>query len=502
MEHEVFVPVPPTALRRALGDPTRVPDCVPGLRAEPGPEPRTAPGGDGIAVHGRLRLRAGSHTITYRGGLRLTARPDDSWALHISATEARGEGSVRARLSLTLAEAEGGTRVRFAGSGEVAGRLLDEAGPQAAESALHRLLNRFAANMGRAGDALVGEEAGETGAGGPGATGPGVAEPGVKAAGAGTGTGAAAETGAETGGEARAEAGREAGTEEESGTAFGEDAMTDGTDRTSGAGEQPEGEGTEGEAAAKRPENPGEAVGAEGTGDAGNAGAAEAVDDAEPKGNAEPKDAAEPVDSADAVEDTDAAQVVKDEADAAHPAKDEADAARDTPAPTDASEPGDTSERGGTPEFDDTPEPQGATEPGDTPRARRGRSPRHRAGHPRLRLRYRDPAVLAGPRGGTARPGGGGATGRGRPCPPDDDRPQRGRGRPRAAPRPVRARSGRWPGFRREHVALGRPRGGARRGLGGGGGPRAAPQALTAEARGAGAGAVCAGDLLGAPRPA
>ncbi|MYR28176.1 MULTISPECIES: hypothetical protein [unclassified Streptomyces] len=349
MEHEVFVPVPPTALRRALGDPTRVPDCVPGLRAEPGPEPRTAPGGDGIAVHGRLRLRAGSHTITYRGGLRLTARPDDSWALHISATEARGEGSVRARLSLTLAEAEGGTRVRFAGSGEVAGRLLDEAGPQAAESALHRLLNRFAANMGRAGDALVGEEAGETGAGGPGATGPGVAEPGVKAAGAGTGTGAAAETGAETGGEARAEAGREAGTEEESGTAFGEDAMTDGTDRTSGAGEQPEGEGTEGEAAAKRPEGPGEAVGAEGTGEVGDAGAAEAVDDAEPK------DAAEPVDSADAAEDTDAAQVVKDEADAAHPAKDEADAARDTPAPTDASEPG------------DTPEPQGATEPGDTP---------------------------------------------------------------------------------------------------------------------------------------
>lgn len=357
MEHEVFVPVPPTALRRALGDPTRVPDCVPGLRAEPGPEPRTAPGGDGIAVHGRLRLRAGSLTITYRGGLRLTARPDDSWALHVSATEARGEGSVRARLSLTLAEAEGGTRVRFAGSGEVAGRLLDEAGPQAAESALHRLLNRFAANVGRAGDALVGEEAGETGAGGPGATGPGVAEPGVKAAGAGTGTGAAAETGAETGGEARAEAGREAGTEEESGTAFGEDAMTDGTDRTSGAGEQPEGEGTEGEAAAKRPEGPGEAVGAEGTGDAGNAGAAEAVDDAEPKDDAEPVDDAEPKDAAEPVDPADAAG----DAGAAHPAKDEADDAGDTPAPTDASGPGDTSESG------DTPEPQGAPEPGDTP---------------------------------------------------------------------------------------------------------------------------------------
>ncbi|MHC3424556.1 SRPBCC family protein [Streptomyces sp. DT18] len=383
MEHEVFVPVPPTALRRALGDPTRVPDCVPGLRAEPGPEPRTAPGGDGIAVHGRLRLRAGSLTITYRGGLRLTARPDDSWALHVSATEARGEGSVRARLSLTLAEAEGGTRVRFAGSGEVAGRLLDEAGPQAAESALHRLLNRFAANVGRAGDALVGEEAGETGAGGPGATGPGVAEPGVKAAGAGTGTGAAAETGAETGGEARAEAGREAGTGEESGTAFGEDAMTDGTDRTSGAGEQPEGEGTEGEAAAKRPEGPGEAVGAEGTGDAENVGAAEAVDDAEPKDNAEPKDdaepvddaepkdAAEPVDPADAAGDAGAAHVAKDEADAdaahvskdeadtdaAHPAKDEADDAGGTPAPTDASGPGDTSEAGDAPEPGDTPEP-------------------------------------------------------------------------------------------------------------------------------------------------
>ncbi|NEA43918.1 hypothetical protein [Streptomyces sp. SID11385] len=332
MEHEVFVPVPPTALRRALGDPTRVPDCVPGLRAEPGPEPRTAPGGDGIAVHGRLRLRAGSHTITYRGALRLTARPDDSWALHVSATEARGEGSVRARLSLTLAEAEGGTRVRFAGSGEVAGRLLDEAGPQTAESALHRLLNRFAANLGRAGEADAGEpSAGESGgAGARGARAAGSDGPGTVGSSAGGPGGKAA--GAETG--------AEAGTDEEPGTAFGEDAMTDGTDRTSGTGEQPEGEGaegTEGEKPAQRSAGPEEGSGAEKDAGAEARGAEAAVD-----GSTDASDAA---DIADAVDGAGGA-----EAEGGAGVADAADLAKDDAADThDAADAGDPADPAGTP---------------------------------------------------------------------------------------------------------------------------------------------------------
>ncbi|WP_037869857.1 membrane protein [Streptomyces sp. SPB074] len=287
MEHEVFVPVPLTALRRALGDPTRVPDCVPGLRAEPGPEPRTAPGGEGIAVHGRLRLRAASHTITYRGALRLTVRPDDSWALHVSATEARGEGSVRARLSLTLAEAEGGTRVRYAGSGEVVGRLLDEAGPQAAESALHRLLNRFAANLGRAGEALTREDTGETGAESEGA-----AEAVTGAADTGSGA-----------------------TQEESSAVAGEDAMTDGT---SGADGRPEGETAEAGERAEPSAAPEEAVTARGPGDTeetgpepeGTAGPGDGGGGADVGGAANPADggdvadAANPVDASDAADDT------------------------------------------------------------------------------------------------------------------------------------------------------------------------------------------------------
>ncbi|MGE9695392.1 hypothetical protein ACQKFA_16660 [Streptomyces sp. CH6] len=366
MEHEVFVPVPPTALRRALGAPTRVPDCVPGLRAEPGPEPRTAPGGDGIAVHGRLRLRAGSHTITYRGGLRLAARPDDSWALHVSATEARGEGSVRARLSLTLAETEGGTRVRFAGSGEVAGRLLDEAGPQAAESVLHRLLNRFAANLGRAGEALAGEDAGRAEAGETGAEGPGDVERGAEAPG-GAGPGGArpgaGEPGAKAAGAAGAGAGGEAGTEEESGTAFGEDAMTDGTGRTSGTGEQPEDEGPESARSAERPEGPEEPEGAATAEGADNAEAAKSGDDAEPVEPAEASRAenaagAEGAEAADAGEGAggDAPQGAHagdgagtgapEAADAADAAKGEAVDAGDTSASADTADSGDTSESG------------------------------------------------------------------------------------------------------------------------------------------------------------
>ncbi len=64
MEHQVFVPVPVPALRRTLGDPARVARCVPGIQQD----------ADGSAspLAGRLKFRAGGHTITYRGELKLS----------------------------------------------------------------------------------------------------------------------------------------------------------------------------------------------------------------------------------------------------------------------------------------------------------------------------------------------------------------------------------------------------------------------------------------------
>ncbi|WP_406451851.1 SRPBCC domain-containing protein [Streptomyces sp. NBC_00876] len=141
MEHEVFVPVPVPALRRTLSDPVRVARCVPGLQqdadASAGP------------LSGRLKVRAGGHTITYRGVLRLTplpGGPDADHAYGVSVTgegvEARGGGSAELALTLRLAERDGGTAIAFEGTVSGDGRLV-ELEPAAALSAAHRLLDRF-----------------------------------------------------------------------------------------------------------------------------------------------------------------------------------------------------------------------------------------------------------------------------------------------------------------------------------------------------------------------
>lgn len=140
MEHEVFVPVPVPALRRTLGDPARVARCVPGLQqdadASAGP------------LSGRLKVRAGGHTITYRGALRLTPLPDAAHGVAVAGegAEARGSGSAKLALTVRLTARDGGTAIGFEGTVSGDGRLLD-LDPAAALSAAHRLLDRFAQQL-------------------------------------------------------------------------------------------------------------------------------------------------------------------------------------------------------------------------------------------------------------------------------------------------------------------------------------------------------------------
>ncbi|THA36686.1 hypothetical protein E6R18_00540 [Streptomyces sp. A1277] len=141
----MFVPVPVPALRRTLGDPVRVARCVPGLQqdadASAGP------------LAGRLRIRAGGHTITYRGALRLTPLPGDPDVDSVYAVlvegegaEARGGGSAKLTLTLRLAEGAEGTSIAFDGTVSGDGRLRDLE-PAAALSTAHRLLDRFAQQL-------------------------------------------------------------------------------------------------------------------------------------------------------------------------------------------------------------------------------------------------------------------------------------------------------------------------------------------------------------------
>ncbi|MEV7494339.1 SRPBCC domain-containing protein [Streptomyces anulatus] len=140
MEHEVFVPVPVPTLLRALGDPARVARCVPGLQQDA--DASASP------LAGRLKLRAGGHTITYRGELRLTG-PEGSggsegqrFSVTGQGVEARGTGAVELALTIGLTEADGGTALAYSGTAIGDGRLVElEEG--AALAAAHRLLDRF-----------------------------------------------------------------------------------------------------------------------------------------------------------------------------------------------------------------------------------------------------------------------------------------------------------------------------------------------------------------------
>ncbi|MGW3103003.1 SRPBCC family protein [Streptomyces sp. NPDC001100] len=139
MELEVHVPVSPERLRSALGDPARVARAVPGLQQDAGIEP----------VAGRLKVRVGGHSITYRGAVRVSARDDGSYAVEGDATEARGTGSVKLALTVRVRASDGGSTVTFDGTATADGRVTELA-PAAVHTATTRLLERFAANLGAA----------------------------------------------------------------------------------------------------------------------------------------------------------------------------------------------------------------------------------------------------------------------------------------------------------------------------------------------------------------
>lgn len=158
MEHEVFVPVAAERLRAVLADPVRVARAVPGLQQDAGAEP----------VAGRLKVRVGGHTITYRGAVRVSAREGgdgagdgaSAFAVEGEATEVRGSGVVKLALTVSVLEAEGGATVRFAGTASADGRVA-EFSAEAVGSAVGRLLNRFGEQLG----VVAGEAVSPPGAG-------------------------------------------------------------------------------------------------------------------------------------------------------------------------------------------------------------------------------------------------------------------------------------------------------------------------------------------------
>ncbi|MFE2548633.1 SRPBCC family protein [Streptomyces sp. NPDC059355] len=138
MEHQVFVPVPADNIRAVLRDPARVARCVPGLQQDA--DAASGP------VAGRLKLRVGGNTVTYRGALTVTERDPDRFTVAGEGTEIRGSGTVKLVLGLLLTPADGGTRMEFTAEGSADGRAAAFS-PEATATAVQRLLERAAEQL-------------------------------------------------------------------------------------------------------------------------------------------------------------------------------------------------------------------------------------------------------------------------------------------------------------------------------------------------------------------
>ncbi|MFB8235233.1 hypothetical protein ACFC58_01630 [Kitasatospora purpeofusca] len=163
MEHEVVVPMPAGQVRQALQDPALLARSVPGLSTEP------AAVGSGPAeeIGGRLKLRIGTSTITYKGVLSLIEGREGVLTAFAEGQEARGSGEATATVRISVAEgAEEGTAVvRFTGDLSATGRLTEFDG-ETLDAAGRRLLDRFATALtspdGAAGTGPDSDAEGET----------------------------------------------------------------------------------------------------------------------------------------------------------------------------------------------------------------------------------------------------------------------------------------------------------------------------------------------------
>ncbi|MEV8095643.1 SRPBCC domain-containing protein [Kitasatospora sp. NPDC085879] len=141
MEHEVVVPLPANAVRQVLQDSELLARCVPGLSTDAG----TARTPDG-QVDGRLKLRVGGSTITYRGSLSLIPGRAGVLTALAEGEEVRGSAEVTATVRVSVHEHADGSVLRFAGDLSAEGRLA-EFPDDVLRTAGRRLLDRVAAAL-------------------------------------------------------------------------------------------------------------------------------------------------------------------------------------------------------------------------------------------------------------------------------------------------------------------------------------------------------------------
>lgn len=156
-DHEFTVPAPIEQTWSVLLDPRRVAPCVPGASLDSTDE-----------GSGRLRVRIGRTTVTYRGDARCDEANDESRTLTLKAkgAEARGSGTASATVRARLAGADGQTTVSLHADVTVTGRPT-QFDREVLRGAGVRLLDGFGSRLA---ETVASAEPAESNAGTTGAT--------------------------------------------------------------------------------------------------------------------------------------------------------------------------------------------------------------------------------------------------------------------------------------------------------------------------------------------
>ncbi|QYC38590.1 Carbon monoxide dehydrogenase subunit G (CoxG) [Nonomuraea coxensis DSM 45129] len=138
-EHEFTVPVPVEQAWAVLLDVERIAPCLPGA---------TLDVHEGDEFTGRMKVKVGPITVTYRGSARFEDVDKDSYTLTIQASgkEARGSGTASATVKARLTPREESTAVAVETTLHVTGRPAQFGRGVMAEVG-SRLLDRFAGNL-------------------------------------------------------------------------------------------------------------------------------------------------------------------------------------------------------------------------------------------------------------------------------------------------------------------------------------------------------------------
>ena len=191
MDHSFTVPVPPDRAWDVLLDVQRIAPCMPGASVEDF---------DGEVVTGRIKVKVGPVSLTYRGTAKFTERDPDAKVIVLEASgkETRGAGTASATVRAMLEPESGGeaTKASMHTTMNVTGRpaqfgrgVMVEVGSKLVEQFAQNLRQLIAddAGAGEGNPAATGDEASAgqataTAEAGPGSTQPSAAMPAAGAA--------------------------------------------------------------------------------------------------------------------------------------------------------------------------------------------------------------------------------------------------------------------------------------------------------------------------------